>query len=138
MFWVLALFQSEWQKVNSLTKGLNTQNISFVTLYSCQFMSSTQLMKLNHPFILSHWHSTTVSLENDPHHSFCKVIKLGRCVESDGHWFYLLQKNWVVYLNTIFCHQEGNLNEPNLHIKSSNDGEITRKGICQCFKLNEA
>ena len=38
-------------------------NISFETLYSGQFTLSTQLIILNYPVKLLHWHNTTVSME---------------------------------------------------------------------------
>ena len=51
------------------TRRANAQNISFETLYSGQFMLSTQLIILNYPVILSHWCNTTVSLETFPLYS---------------------------------------------------------------------
>ena len=38
-------------------------NISIETLYSGQFTLSTQLIILNYPVTLLHWHNTTVSME---------------------------------------------------------------------------
>ena len=40
-----------------------------VTLYSGQFMLSTQLITLKYPVMLSHWHSTKVFVENYPLYS---------------------------------------------------------------------
>ena len=47
-------------------KGYCAQNVSFQTLYSGQFTLSTQSKILNYPVILSHWCSTTFSLEIYP------------------------------------------------------------------------
>ena len=46
-----------------LGEGLPLKTSTFKTPYSDQFTLSTQLITLNHPVILSHPHSTTVSLE---------------------------------------------------------------------------
>ena len=44
----------------------NAQKISLNTLYSGQFTFSTQLITVNYLVIISHQHSTTVSLETYP------------------------------------------------------------------------
>ena len=54
----------------ALTRGYYARNISFGTLYSGQFASSTQLIVPNYPIKLSHQYSTTVSLETYPLYSF--------------------------------------------------------------------
>ena len=46
-----------------LGEGLPLKTSAFKTPYSDQFTLSTQLITLNHPVILSHPHSTIVSLE---------------------------------------------------------------------------
>ena len=46
-------------------EGLTLETSALELLHG-QFMLSTQLMILNYPIILSHWHSTTVSLETYP------------------------------------------------------------------------
>ena len=51
---------------HSLSQMANTWKISCKTLYSGQFILPTQLIILNYPAILSHWCSTTVSLETYP------------------------------------------------------------------------
>ena len=52
--------------VKSIWQRAGTWNVSFETLYSGQFMLSTQLIIPNYPVILSHWCSTTVSVETYP------------------------------------------------------------------------
>ena len=52
MFQALALHQSKRQRAD-------TQDISFKALYGGQFTSSTQLITLNYPVVLSHPCSTT-------------------------------------------------------------------------------
>ena len=54
-------------------RGANIRNVNFETLYGGQFMLSTQLIILNYPVVLSHKHSTTVSLETYPLYSYHKV-----------------------------------------------------------------
>ena len=51
------------QMVKSIWQRAGTWNVSFETLYGGQFMLSTQLIIPNYPVILSHWCSTTVSIE---------------------------------------------------------------------------
>ena len=53
---------------------LNAGNVIFETLYGGQFMPSTQLIILNYPIILSHWLSTTVSLETYPLSSWRSLV----------------------------------------------------------------
>ena len=54
------MFSDTTQK---LDEGLPLKSSAFKTPYSDQVTLSTQLITLNHPVILSHPHSTTVSLE---------------------------------------------------------------------------
>ena len=55
---MLALRQTEWQRVNLKTTALET-------LYGGEIVLSTYLVKRNHPVILSHQRSATVSLEKE-------------------------------------------------------------------------
>ena len=55
--------------VNLSDEELTLKNVSLLTLYGGQFTFSTQLITLNYPVILSHWRSTTVSLETYPLYS---------------------------------------------------------------------
>ena len=56
---MLALRQTEWQRVNLKTTALET-------LYGGEIVLSTYLVKRNPPVILSHQCSATVSLETYP------------------------------------------------------------------------
>ena len=51
---------------HSLWWRANARNVRFKTLYKDLFTLSTHLIVLNYPVILSHQHSTTVSLESFP------------------------------------------------------------------------
>ena len=55
------------QFLYSLRRRAGAPNASFETLNSGQFMLSTQLIIPNYLDILSHWCSTTVTLETYPH-----------------------------------------------------------------------
>ena len=60
---MLALRQTEWQRVNLKTTALET-------LYGGEIVLSTYLVKRNHPVILSHQRSATVSLAPVCHRNF--------------------------------------------------------------------
>ena len=47
----------------SLWRRANARNVTLLTLYGGQFTLSTPYITLNDPVILSHWRSTTVTLE---------------------------------------------------------------------------
>ena len=71
--WVLALCQ-RWKFLQSLWKRLQTPAF---------FHLPTQLIMLNYPVILSHWHSTTVSLRTYPFTQIKRSVflpRLGHCV----------------------------------------------------------
>ena len=61
----------------SLWRRANARKVGLLTLYRGQFTLSTQSIKPNYPVILSHRHSTTVSLETYPLYSsfrLCVVL----------------------------------------------------------------
>ena len=66
MFGALAPCQGVGQRTNHSDKGLTLKTSAFTLLYGGLFTFSTQLTTLNYPVILSHQHSTTVSLETYP------------------------------------------------------------------------
>ena len=66
MFGALAPCQGVGQRNNHSDKGLTLKTSAFTLLYGGLFTFSTQLTTLNYPVILSHQHSTTVSLETYP------------------------------------------------------------------------
>ena len=55
---------------HSLWRKANARNFSFETIYGGQFSSSTQLIILNYPVILSHQHSKTGFFRNLTLYSF--------------------------------------------------------------------
>ena len=69
-----------WQRVN-------TWNIGFETLYSGQTMLSTWLVALNYNVILSHPHSSTVSLETYPLYLFQTVLHMCSTLEKVRIYF---------------------------------------------------
>ena len=50
------------------------------------------------------------------------VVKLGKCLESNGRWFCLLQKKFGGRLNTIFAQGYENLNKPILRNSNARRG----------------
>ena len=69
-----------WQRVN-------TWNIGFETLYSGQTMLSTWLVTLNYNVILSHPHSSTVSLETYPLYLLQTVLHMCSTLEKVRIYF---------------------------------------------------
>ena len=97
--------------IKSQNLSQNAWNISFETLYGGQFMLTTQLIMPNYLIILSHWLSSTVSLETFPLYGDAKLNPFMTCSPVFSHtldsWlvFTLFSSHWLlgVFLFLLIC-----------------------------------
>ena len=93
---------------HSLWRRANTRKDSFETLNGGQFTSSTQLIKPNY-LELSHWSSTTVSVETYPLHLFLiKSIRKKRgMMSSNSEQVTALLNLFSIYFSRRWFHFRG-------------------------------
>ena len=88
--------------IKSQNLSQNAWNISFETLYGGQFMLTTQLIMPNYLTILSHWLSSTVSLETFPLYGDAKLNPFMTCSpvfsRASDSWlvFTLFSSHWLL------------------------------------------
>ena len=97
--------------IKSQNLSQNAWNISFETLYGGQFMLTTQLIMPNYLIILSHWLSSTVSLETFPLYGdtkpnpFMTCSPVFSCTLDSWLVFILFSSHWLlgVFLFLLIC-----------------------------------
>ena len=97
--------------IKSQNLSQNARNISFETLYGGQFNLTSQLIMPNYLIILSHWLSSTVSLETFPLYWDAKLNPFMTCSPvfscASDSWlvFTLFSSHWLlgVFLFLLIC-----------------------------------